>query len=61
MVNIDEIKEWVQDNRLRAWTPQMIIGHLIAEIERLQDEVDNWKRIASQINTDWIPANKKTG
>ena len=28
-------------------------------ITELEDERDKWKEIAGQINTDWIPANKK--
>ncbi len=29
------------------------------QIMELEDDRDNWKALASQINTDWIPANKQ--
>ena len=31
----------------------------LAEIERLTIDVERWKSIASQIESDWIPANRK--
>ena len=30
-----------------------------ARIKELEDDRGNWKELASQINTDWIPANKQ--
>lgn len=38
-MNLEEIKEWVEDNRLCARTPQMIVEHLIEEVERLENEL----------------------
>jgi hypothetical protein len=36
-----------------------LAGEAAYEIERLTEEIENWKSLAKQINTDWIPANKK--
>ena len=31
----------------------------LKELKQLETELEKWKSIAKQINTDWIPANKK--
>ena len=45
-MNLEEIKDWVEDNRLCAWTPQMIVEHLIAEVERYKVALDNMTEVA---------------
>lgn len=32
---------------------------LVEEVKQLQEEVEKWQSLASQIKTDWIPANQK--
>ena len=45
----------------RTCIPGRICGGagLFDEIERLTIDVERWKSIASQIESDWIPANRK--
>ncbi len=49
MSNGDAANHWraIEEEKLRK------------QIMELEDDRDNWKALASQINTDWIPANKQ--
>jgi hypothetical protein len=67
---LHELSRAQHDDSSTANEPANEIGRLTKEIEKLQtyytdkiqrmtDEIENWKSLAKQINTDWIPANKK--
>ena len=53
--------EWIEANARRqcAYELEQALPALLHQLAEREAEVERLREIASQINTDWIPANKK--